>query len=238
MCVQCSVQCAVVIVLLARFSDFRDFIHIFSFQIHNLPMEKFLVYGQGKVNQMLRLKLPSAKHFDEAKKDAKKVGDESAACLETVIFKAIKRQEDFGVSAHHQCLFGEKRLAFHNFLSKHPFPVSQGPVKLPLDCQTEEYKTSEEVMNEKTVFHHEDDQVCAEWLPLVSDTLAWGKLGKSYQVRDLKISVQGAASTRNMEIVYTCRKLQCAVYCPCFVCRDSSENCRMQMGGEKIENFS
>ena len=111
-------------------------------------------------------------------------------------------------------------------------------MKLLLDCQTEEYKTSEEVMNEKTVFDHEDDQVCAEWLPLVSDTLAWGKLGKSYQVRDLKISVQGAASTRNMEIVYTCRKLQCAVYCPCFVCRDSSENCRMQCRAEVCRDCS
>ena len=195
--------------------------------------------GLTKVKQRVTLKLPPAKHFGEFK-NKEEGEDENAACLEMVFIKAIELQKDFGVSANHQGLRGSTKhaRALSSFLSKHPFPFAQGPVKLPIDCKTEEYKTIGEVITEKTVFEHEDNQVCAEWLPLVTGTLAWGELEGSYEARDPKICVQGAASTRNMEIVYTCCKLQCAVYCPCAVCRDSRENCRMQCRAEVCRDCS
>ena len=140
-------------------------------------METFLVHGLTKVKQRVTLKLPPAKHFGEFKNE-EEGEDENAACLEMVFINAIERQKDFGVSANHFGLLGSTKhaRALSSFLSKHPFPFAQGPVKLPIDCKTEEYKTIGEVITEKTVFEHEDNQVCAEWLPLVTGTLAWESL--------------------------------------------------------------
>ena len=67
---------------------------------------------------------------------------------------------------------------------------------------------------------------------------AWGYQGLSYQVKDHRFSVHGAASSTTMGIVYTCSKLGCAIYCPCFVCKDKSDNCRSQCKAEICKNCS
>ena len=171
--------------------------------------------GLTEVKQRVTLKLPPAKHFGEFK-NKEEGEDENAACLEMVFIKAIELQKDFGVSANHQGLLGSTKhaRALSSFLSKHPFPFAQGPVKLPIDCKTEEYKTIGEVITEKTVFEHEDNQVCAEWLPLVTGTLAWGDLEESYEVRDPKICVQGAV----MEHGYYLHLLQTRMCCVLSLC--------------------
>ena len=38
------------------------------------------------------------------------------------------------------------------FLSKHPFPLAQGPVKLPVDCLIDEEKAVADVIKEMTFF--------------------------------------------------------------------------------------
>ena len=153
------------------------------------------------------------------------------------------KRDWFGVRANHQGLTNKGLHSaglMKKILAKHPYPLAQGPVRLPLDCATEEYKSIGEVIKEKTVFGHSDEQNCVEWLPSSgSGLLAWGHQGEGgYQVRELKFSVQDAVSTTNMEIVYTCSKLKCTIYCPCAVCRDTTVNCKFQCRAEACRECS
>ena len=59
----------------------------------------------------------------------------------------------------------ELPLTLHQILHKHPYPLAQGPVLLAPNFQSEERKSPFAVLNERTVFSHEDTQDCYEWFP-------------------------------------------------------------------------
>ena len=70
---------------------------------------------------------------------------------------------------------------FKQLLDKHPFPLSQGPIVLPLDsltsCLSEYRSRCEEsvakVLNDKTVFRHDESQDCGKWIPQIVGVASW-----------------------------------------------------------------
>ena len=120
-------------------------------------------------------------------------------------------------------------------LSKHDYPLAQGPLVLPIDChQAANYhKPVQEVIADRTEFRHEEDgQSCFTWLPLKVGVEAWGE-GRcdkeTFRVKSVTQIIVGTASLRDMSIVFTCDKHGCVVHCPCTVCYDaktSSNNCK------------
>ena len=127
----------------------------------------------------------------------------------------------------------------NSILGRHPFPLGQGPIVIPLDnnagwyCDRKIQLCPKEVFENRTIFNHADTQGCFEWVPTVTGNAAWNpdKLqDQMYDLQDLQnpdIIVQGPASTMTMGIVYTCNKLKCVVHCPCSVCNDNSKNCKL-----------
>ena len=121
-------------------------------------------------------------------------------------------------------------------LSKHDYPLAQGPLVLPKDCnQADNYhKSVQEVIADKTEFRHaEDGQRCYSWMPLKVGEEAWGDEGKSdketFRVESVTQRIEGTASLRDMSVVVTCTKHGCVIYCPCTVChyaRTSSNTCK------------
>ena len=115
-------------------------------------MEKFLVYGQDSLGKTLSLTLPSAKHYLEVK-STEEFGDKDYKALNMVLLEAIKTHDNLGPRANHLWP-GSVKLAntMSEFLSKHPFPLAQGPVKLPVDCLIDEEKAVADVIKEMTFF--------------------------------------------------------------------------------------
>ena len=200
-------------------------------------MEKFLVLGDSKtfIKKQFQLTLPKSKHYQI---HAVKNGE--AECnVSAIIEKAVMKNKFEpkhiapaigGVLEKDQVKLPR---SLQQILSIHPFPLSQGPVLIPLDCETEDNKTLEEVFTDKTVFDHSDIQRCFEWTPKIVGVQAWGQpvtdAGGTYDVEDKndKLCLQGAASKRNMSIVYTCRFLKCYINCPCWICRDDRVTCKL-----------
>ena len=121
--------------------------------------------------------------------------------------------------------------SLQKILSKHPYPLSQGPVLLPLDSATEDNKSVESVLATKTVFNHNNaEQGCHEWVPVGSPGVSsWGQDSEAkYTLTDINFSLQGVASTKNMGIVYTCNKSKCVLNCPCKICTDQAVTCKLQ----------
>ena len=94
-------------------------------------------------------------------------------------------------------------------LSKLDYPLAQGPLVLPIDCnQADNYhKSVQEVIANRTEFRHEEDgQSCFTWLPLKVGVEAWGK-GKSgketFRVKSVTQRIVGATSLRDMSVVST-----------------------------------
>ena len=118
-------------------------------------------------------------------------------------------------------------------MSKHSYPLSQGPVLLPIDCiASEKYehlpipKSVSEVLSAKTTFNHNEKQGCFEWSPVSEGVTAWGQEVPSYEVGVSKFAIQGAASTKDMAVVYTCELSQCIIRCPCNICQDPRKTCK------------
>ena len=55
-------------------------------------------------------------------------------------------------------------------------------------------------------------------------------------MRDQAIRIQGAASLKDMSIVYPCNHLCCSVSCPCTVCQDKREQCNIECRNEICHN--
>ena len=106
-------------------------------------------------------------------------------------------------------------------LSKHDYPLAQGPLVLPIDChQADNYhKSVQEVIADRTEFHHEEGgQRCYTWMPLKVGEEAWGE-GKSdketFCLESVKQHIVGTASLKDMSVVFTCSKHKhgCVIYC-------------------------
>ena len=116
---------------------------------------------------------------------------------------------------------------FQQLLSDHPFPISQGPIVVPLDTNTEAKETVADVLKAKTVFSHCDTQACGRWVPTVLGPAAWTeKQGKgNYMVTESDMNIQGVASLMDMSLVFTCQLSKCTIECPCHVCRVARNGC-------------
>jgi hypothetical protein len=166
-------------------------------------VEKFLLKGFDKEKRQLKLTLPIAKHFEiSAVKNAEK-----NLQVKRLISKAVNRNR---CEFFHVIEVKIPRTLQH-ILSRHPYPLSQGPFRPVVDCRTEDKPMHEDV-TEKTVFSHDDEQKCSQWLPCVTGIASWGQNKETYNVEDIKgNNIQGAASMMDMAIVYTCNQLKCIV---------------------------
>ena len=111
----------------------------------------------------------------------------------------------------------------------HNFPLFQGPVVISIYTATEENLAEKEVLENRTVFCHNEDQECGEWHPLLSGLSAWGALPESemlldepdFEVKTLSdVNLHGVASTRYMSLIYPCKANHCQIHCPCSMCCD------------------
>jgi uncharacterized C2H2 Zn-finger protein len=136
--------------------------------------------------------------------------------------------------------------SLQKILSNLSFPLSQGPVVLPLDCATDKglksyagtSKSTSEVFREKTMFSHSDSQECFEWVPTVVGMAAWVTEKKTFSAKLPTVKIAGPASLMNMGQVYTCTAHGCVVHCACRLCRDQSKFCRLQCKTEVCTDCS
>ena len=219
-------------------------------------MEKLVVLGHHRQHptREFKLNLPKAKHFAlVAVKDGEKEID-TKRVIEHTVYKSSMSLEH---QVRHTVPILDKPCEKIEYLSrslqsiflKQPFPINQGPVILPFECKGRMWedggvkvnaRSAEEVLKQRVVFHHGADQLCGDWHPVVTGIPAWKNTSfippRSYEVRDHAIRIQGAASLRDMSIVYPCNHLCCSVRCPCTVCQDKREQCNTECRDEICHN--
>jgi hypothetical protein len=147
-------------------------------------MEKFLVKGRISGNtQVLQLCLPQSKKFDYV---AVKNGEVTLQ-TKALLSEAIKRSK---VKSTHvkpmavidgKCCLLPKTL--QTLLSGHPYPVSQGPVILPIDMNTKPSSPADYVLRKKMIFTHVHDQDCATWVPEVTGIDARGRYSSTCAIQ-------------------------------------------------------
>ena len=197
-------------------------------------MEKFLLSGI-KISppcHQLKISLPSAKKFEAvAVKNA-----ETKIFPEELIMKAVKRRKKIDQSREKDQCHIEPKLYIDNhfvklpktlqhLLTPHPFPLSQGPVILPLDLEVESSASADQLLASKTMFSHSCDQSCGIWVPNAIGLASW-TTENSFSIHEQNdLSIVGVSSLRDMSLVYTCTSLNCVIKCPCHVCRAPRGDC-------------
>ena len=207
-------------------------------------MEKFQIIGNSykETSKKYYLTLPEAKHFEHHFV----AEGEDELQFDKLISKAIIRGEyicsnhltpwvgiqkkDKRESPHYPHIYTENTdvpRTLQKLLQNNPYPLSQGPVILPLDCATEDKKSESEIVNAKTMFKHKESQKCFEWRPKLGGISAWGGEGNKigYDIKDANFSIEGAASSLEKEILYTCNFQKCIIQCPCSICTEKCRNC-------------
>ena len=199
-------------------------------------MEKFILRGytnkEGNRGASFCLNLPKVKKFFRVVVQ----NCEAETFPEKLVLRAVNRRKGpispyekahLKPSAIVNGEFLELPKTLQQILAVHPFPISQGPVVLPLDTRTEDKKTVTEVLQAKTIFSHCETQTCGRWTPKVLGTAAWTDTSDegTYVVTEPDQDIQGVASTRDMSMVFTCQFLKCIIECPCQVCRASRNVC-------------
>ena len=203
-------------------------------------MEKFILrgYSNDEYNSKktpFYLRIPQAKTFDQVQ-IAVKPNCEEETFPEKLILEAVNRRKSpiipyENAHIHPRAIIDGKiqplQATLQQMLSEHPFPLSQGPIVLPLDTRTEEKKTVDDVLKNKTVFAHSETQACSLWSPDVLGTAAWTDTRDkgTYVVTQPDKEIKGVASTMDMSMVYTCQLLKCVIECPCQVCKLSRNVC-------------
>ena len=219
-------------------------------------MEKFLLTGRCKSGGKLNcLRLPIAKHFDE----------KDPIVLKILSGENQELNYDYGKSFHPREIpttfktelkrFTGSDYMFHSshhlaspdyldhIFSKHPSPLAQGPAVPYLDVLQfgSDGKSFHEVFADRTEFAHDESQACQEWFPGAKTGTAVWETSKdqndplNYVVRDIVSGIQGAASLRDMSIVYTCTLEHCIIHCLCTVCIEKGPKCRTICGDSPCE---
>jgi uncharacterized C2H2 Zn-finger protein len=206
-------------------------------------MENFILLAAGlDSNSQLRLSLPAAKLFQPY---AIK-GGEPELKVKEVIMSAVNQSRC--QTFHREPFIGGYSFprSFQHILANLSFPLSQGPVVLPLDCATEAglkscygaNKSTSEVLRERTMFSHSECQKCYEWVPTEIGLAAWVGAKETFSAKIPSMKIAGPASMMNMGQVYTCTALGCVVHCACRLCRDQSKLCRLQCKAEVCTDCS
>ena len=208
-------------------------------------MERLIIRGTAEKF----LTLPSLKQFrrDDGSSGVHAADEETFP--ELFISKAVKRKKFRIDHIDPSVTVGKEHLkipqTLKELLLQHPFPRSQGPLRMPIKCEN-----LTRVFRDKTLFSHSESQLRSAWVPLVKGSNGWsGNQGQvTYKVTDLSTSIQGAASTRNKSMLYTCTRLGCTIECPCNICTDTENlqckrghrsglcsNCNTQCGRHEIK---
>ena len=194
------------------------------------PMANFFLCGKqlNDPDKELILELPEIRSFKECNGKRR----ELSLKAHQLINEAVRLNSHPRVKHEH-----DSHQGLSEILSQHPFPLSQGPVNLPLDCEATE-KSEIEVLSSKTLFFHSELQGCHEWTPLKCGISFLGDIWNSpkghiqrdtLHVSDSKFTIQGASSSYSKgNIIYTCKKEQCIINCPCSICNENIDSCAMQ----------
>ena len=133
--------------------------------------------------------------------------------------------------------------SLEHILSKHSFPLLQGPSIPQLDCVIYGNKTPNEMLMAKTIFSHSESQECGEWTPIQSGLDGWGNISTNtsqeksqceiYTVSQLEKRIQGpSTSKKDRNLLYTCQLQNCSIKCPCSICRNIKEECNYNCGSK------
>ena len=199
-------------------------------------MEKFVLTGKND-DKPYRISLPAAKHFESLTANDlnllhRQSQNRSTKELEDMEseFKVLATNPSSMFKGH--TLF--HKLTLNNCLSKHSYPVAQGPAVPPLDRS---YGSDHKAFADRTEYVH-SNQECFEWLPakigldIFGETVEYKiddemEIDAVFEVRKFpQLNIKGAASLKDMSIVYTCKLQNCIVHCPCTVCMNQKGVCR------------
>ena len=205
-------------------------------------MEDYLVRGfhyQDK-SKKFELKLPSARKYKILT-----VNDTNETLQPAMLIReAVRmRQKTFLKRGHGQPVIykGYQEVRLHSsllqILSKHPFPLQQGPFIPHLDCDAFSNQTENEMLTAKTMFSHCESQECGKWTPIQSGLDGWRTITpntsqlksscETYSVSNLEKQIQGPASSKkDMNLLYTCQLQKCVILCCCSICILKTEQCK------------
>lgn len=206
-------------------------------------MEKFILTGK-KDDKLFEIFLPDAKIFKPPNTDpdllppaysVKEKSTEELAELDSKLkVLAFKPNSMF---KGHQWFHGP---TLENNYANHSYPIAQGPAIPPLDkdnSNSRENKSYHQVFADRTEFTHSSED-CFEWIPTRIGIDVLGKINKGdsfdknkitagFEVRESQqLKIKGAASLRDMSIVYTCKFHNCILHCPCTVCVSVKGDCK------------
>ena len=168
-------------------------------------MEKFILTGTSLRDQKrkYKLKLPEAKYFELPSVNK---GDEDVNLMSIIEGAVRKSSQSFQNQVRH---YPPSPSSLHEIFKKHPFPRCQGPVILPFECEGEwknglkvNVRTGKDVMDQRTVFHHDNEQPCGVWYPTLFGIESWkstdtnNNVNTSYEVQELSNGILGPASLR------------------------------------------
>ena len=163
-------------------------------------MEKFLVVQNVKFvvtgmadqfsDRKFTLILPRGKHYA---KHAVKSGEHEMH-VEDLLYIAVDRTKSEAFHIKPFAMINDELVnlprTLQYLMSKHSYPLSQGPVLLPIDCHVSEKweqlpksKSISKVLSTKTTFSHDEKQGCFDWSPVSGGVSAWGQGVSSYELR-------------------------------------------------------
>ena len=204
-------------------------------------MDKFISRGEHmRTREKFLLNLPVSRRFCHVAVRS----SETRMFPELFIAMAVKKMKckNFHTFPFASIEGEDYSKTLHHLLLKHPFPLSQGPMILPLDSNLQASKSLDQVVKEKTVFSHHEAQICAKYSPSAKVSLAWHARDDhdetvDYEVTELDVKVvEGVASTSCMKLVYTCQFNRCFIECPCRLCSAPDDCCKTRHSSELCEN--
>ena len=181
-------------------------------------MSDYLVRGSHfqDSSKILELKLPSAREYKILTVDN---SNEIVQPLLLIKHAVKMRQQTFLKRGFSKPViyrgYKEVRLykSLQQILSKHPFPLRQGPSIPQLECAPFSNQTENEMLIAKTIFRHSESQECGEWTPIQSGLDGWGIISantskmksqcETFTVSHLENGIQGPASSKMTRIYYT-----------------------------------
>ena len=204
-------------------------------------MSNYLVRGFHfqDSSKKLELKLPTAREYKLLTVDT---SSEKVQPLLLIKHAVSMRQKSFLKRGWSKPViyrgYEEVRLynSLQQILSKHPFPLQQGPSIPQLDCAAYSNETENDMLIAKTIFNHSESQECGHWTPIHSGLNGWGILTENtpqmesqcetFTVSQIENGIQGPASSKNdMNLLYTCQLQNCIIRCPCSICKNTTEQC-------------
>ena len=131
---------------------------------------------------------------------------------------------------------------FRHIQTSYTYPIAQGPINLPIETRlVGGGPTAQQVLTARTIFNHSDSQICGKWNYVITGISSWGAIAPDpllsgieskvapyvVELLESEQTIQGAASNIDMTLMYTCQLNKCRIYCPCAICNDVRETCKL-----------